>query len=188
MVTPEIIPDKWLKKLHEKRRLVLARKCYYELFLNRYKRFNTTIEIVLALTSGTVLTLGIWNLLFPQQIKLYLVAIATLITVVIGILKPILRLSDKIDENRVLLENYKRGFEGFSELASIIEKDKLLTVEEFKKMYATISRVIGETGPDEDKLGRFYNKRVNKMLPEDSWKISYISTKTVFSARERNEP
>ena len=187
-IIPEVIPDKWLIKLHRDRRSMLARKFYYELVLHRYRRFNTTMEIVLGLTSGTVLGLKIWNLLIPPQFQFYASSTAIAIFVIIGILKPILRLSDKIDENRIPLEIYKRAVKQFDELAFIIETDKLLTIGEFNKIYASILRGIEFSGPEEYKLDKFYKTWVNNMLPEDSWKISYISAKSKFSAREKNEP
>jgi hypothetical protein len=181
---PEEIPDEWLKKFHSIRRLVLARKCYYESRLKRNKRWDQGLKVVLALSSGTVATLAIWKLLFAPVVVNYIGPSAVAITAIIGVLQPIIGLSEKIDESRDLLSTYKRGVDQFDELAFTIERDRLLTFEEVKKIHAANIRGISQNnGPSEADLSRYYSKVVDKTLPKDCWKIAYIPSKETIRTR-----
>jgi hypothetical protein len=181
---PEAIPDDWLKKLHGSRRLALARKCHYETRVNIFKRSNKALELIVALSSSVVASLTLWSLLFPQIVVTYITGAAAAVTAICAVLLPILDLPNKIVENRLPLEAYNRMILQFEELKFQIEVDKSLTVEEFKKIYATVLRTSDKSGPEESKLTKFYNQTVNRNLPEEDWKISYISKKDKFKYKD----
>jgi len=165
--------------------LALARKCHYETRVNIFIRSNKALELIMAICSSVVVvSLTLWSLLFPQIVITYITSAAAAVTAICAVMLPILDLPNKIVENRLLLEAYKRVILQFEELKFLIEMDRSLTVEEFKKIYATVLRTSDKSGPDESKLTKFYNQTVNKILPEGDWQISYITKKDRFQYKD----
>jgi hypothetical protein len=184
MPLPEAIPDDWLKKMHDSRRLALGRKYYYEAKMNAFKRINMLLEVILAFTSTSVISQPLWGLLLSQSGVTIVTAFAAAITAILGVLQPIIRLSEKIDANITLFEAYKRLSDQFDELEFTIQKDKLLTFEEFKKIYALALRGIENSESGLVKLSNYHKRIVEKDLPVNHWKISYISPQKTLQSLE----
>lgn len=81
---------------------------YYSEKLNEYKRLNTVIEVVLAITtsSSAVAALWLWDTTIGQEIWKYILVVSA----ILAVLKPILKLTEKVQQYEAYLTGY-RGLE-----------------------------------------------------------------------------
>ena len=101
---------------------------YYSEKLNEYKRVNTLIEVVLAITtSSAVALLWLWNTSLGQQIWKYML----IVSAVLAVIKPILKLTERVQQ----YEAFLTGCRGLENDVKII----VVQINQSKK-YGTLHR------------------------------------------------
>jgi hypothetical protein len=160
-----------LRFIYNNYRTTLLNRKYYGARLNTYQKFNTIFELLIAIGaagSGGVAGLAIWGSISGQYAWLGISGIAT----ILGVIKPVLQLGQKI-------ENYTKLYTGHSriylELKSMVEDIEILRTipSNIKERYESIRKEIVELGgiddlsPDKTFIKKL-QADVNEEIPPDS--------------------
>ena len=183
------IPESLLKKFLETRRESLGRKYYYENNLSLSRKYNRSLENLLVLfTSGTFLSLKLWDYLGWEDVKTLLTPVFGAIAAILSYIKLILKPSQRIEKYSKLYEIYFNIVEDFNEIEFEIQSNIDYGINEFKESYGAANRRKRDLVKDDDlqvdeKINIYYKARVYQELPEDSWKIGFISPEEKLSSR-----
>lgn len=183
---PNDVLETQLRFIYNGYRTALLNRKYYGFRLSLFQRYNTILEIVIAVGaagSGGVAGLAIWGSIPGQYTWLVISGIATLL----GILKPILQLGRHI-------ENYTKLYAGHSnvylDLKSIVEDIEVSRAIPAKtsNRYDSIRNRISELGglndprPNNNLIFRLQGEVNEEIPPESLWFPSVPSKQAVVSS------
>ena len=181
------IPSEQLIELHKYRKLARGGYYFYYARLEKSIHLNNIIRAISDLfTSTSILGLAIWNLAFPEKQVALLMAIFAAIAAVVGWFRfSLMNLPEEIEKCSRLLNTYRIIDNEFNVLDFKIRGKKNMTLEEYLENYGVTRLKFVDADPNlEVKLDEKIKEKVDKELPEEKWRISYITTKEMIAKLE----
>ncbi|MFW9879031.1 MAG: hypothetical protein ACFFG0_38620 [Candidatus Thorarchaeota archaeon] len=174
------VSEMQLRRFHEFRRKSLARQFCYGDRLKNVRKYNKMVESVLAfVTASTVVGLGVWKFA-PAILLEIIIAIFAVLALILSIIKTQWNLVAEIRRYSLLHYSYSLIETDFEELEFSVERTKNMTADEFEaQVVAALRRrkkIIQDEDPDikERICQNDYVKRVDVLLPEENWSLTYI--------------
>jgi len=159
------------KSLYADYRTEWLNRLYYGRRLARAKRWNSFLEILLAMgTSTAVGAWAIWNMQIGRTVWAGLAGVAC----IVAILKPVLQLSRQIERYTKLFVEHGAIFYDLGFLVKELEAQRCFTREmeiSYKRIYGRLRDLASFDDPKPDKkLVRLCCEEVNAQIsPEDLW-------------------
>ncbi|MBI4464167.1 MAG: hypothetical protein HY647_05635 [Acidobacteria bacterium] len=155
-------------RLHDLYRNCSLSRKYYAHRLKQYKRWNLTFDIVTALaTSSAFAGLAIWQT--PVGVNVFSILLAA--SVIISVLRPLLKLSDGVDRYSKLHYAYGELFYQIESLVAEMRRKDGVRDEHLKAAAEMADRyghlgLQDDPGPNRKALKKFQDE-VNQAIPPD---------------------
>jgi hypothetical protein len=187
------ISEKQLQIFDDLRRKSLARQLYYGDRLKDVRKKNKIIEGILTfVTAGTIVSLSIWRFI-PALFLELTTSIFALLALILSIIKTQWKLAEEIERYSQLLYSYRLIQADFEEIEFSITRTKDMSNDDFKELYAAAWRrrhkVIEneDLDIDEKTIQNKLKARVDVLLPEENWRLAYISPRERLSKIQKDE-
>lgn len=162
-----------LKVIHSEFRTAALNQKYYRCMLDRYQRYNTWYEVLIALgatgaTGAGIAGFAIWK----SGAGALAWALISGLSIVLATLKPIIALPKTIERYSKLASSYSTIFEAYRGMELDIEAIGALTtehVEQFKTLRGEVVKLAADDdgNPDRELIKRFEDQ-VKKEIPAPS--------------------
>lgn len=160
-----------LKFIYDTYRTAYLNRKYYGWRLNTYQRYNTIMEIAIAIGatgSGGVAGLAVWGSISGQYAWLWVSGTAT----VLGVIKPILQLGQRIENYTKLYVGHGTAYLTLKSMVQDIEVSRSVPPN-LKEQYSTIRKQLTELGGNDDlrpnrKAIKSFEEEVREEIPIDS--------------------
>lgn len=170
-----------LKVIHSEFRTAALNQKYYRCMLDRYQRYNTWYEVLIALgatgaTGAGIAGFAIWK----SGAGAVAWALISGLSIVLATLKPIIALPRTIERYSKLASSYSTIFETYRGMELDVEANGALTtehVEQFKTLRGEVVKLAADDdgNPDRELVKRFEDE-VKKEIPVSSLWMPKIPT------------
>ena len=155
-------------RLHDLYRNCLLSRKYYAVNLKKYKVWNLTLDIIVALATSSAFA-GLAILQTPVGTNVFSGLLAA--SVVISVIRPLLKLAEGVDRYSKLHYAYGELFYQIESLVADMRRKNRVTEEHFRAAADMADRyrnlaLQDDPGPKQEALRKFQNE-VNEAIPPD---------------------
>jgi len=156
-------------RLYDAYRNCLVKSKYYGNELKKYKRYSITMDIVIALATSSAFTS---QAILKTPIGLNFVSLLLLISAVIAVIRPILKIGEAIDVYSKLYYAYTELFYRIESLTDDIRRENQVTQVHQRKAIDIFERyrdleLQNDPGESVKRMGK-YQDEVDKAIPADT--------------------